>query len=415
MPDINQCRFVDANSFMKTQEIRPLTSLRFIAALLVFMHHYFAPVYIFAFERPMTFLETIAIEGHIGVTIFFVLSGFLITLRYFTGDEPRTWSLREYFVRRIARIWPLYYFFLVVTLLYTNQPLLSSQTIAYWTLSQGFFMKYWDRVIPTAWSLSVEEAFYLLAPLIFGVYLQLRKLAFFRRLNPLLAWGILLIILNLLLEQAGSALQHLALSTGLAAHGGFMADNTILYTTIFFRFFEFGVGMWCAQLYSRTIKDKLWAKPSSSWLAIALLIVGVLGIASMEYLMHINGGVHDLVGRLYNYPVAVFAGLVILGLTKAGTIPYRILSAKLPVYLGRISYALYLSQHSGLYLMMIILFATFGVRFVDPHSFDLGRAVSIYIGLSIISAVLYETVEKYGAKLVMRIYGFRRKVPAMAV
>ena len=135
---------------MKTHEIRPLTALRFVAALMVFIHHFYAPVYSLAFKKPATFGEAVAIEGHIGVTIFFVLSGFLITLRYFLGTEPRTWSLKEYIVRRIARIWPLYYFLLIVTLIVSQQSLVSSESLIYWTLSQGFFMLYWAGGIPPA-------------------------------------------------------------------------------------------------------------------------------------------------------------------------------------------------------------------------------------------------------------------------
>lgn len=399
---------------MKTKEIRPLTSLRFIAALLVFMHHFFAPVYSFTFQKPITFGESIAIEGHIGVTIFFVLSGFLITLRYFIGDEPRTWSLREYVVRRIARIWPLYYFLLVATLLLAQRPLFTSETLIYWTLSQGFFIRYWAGGIPTAWSLTVEEAFYLFAPLIFIVYLQLRRMAFFRRLNPLVSWGILLIVVNLVFEQSGYLLHHFAQAYGLTTDAGFMQNDGIFYTTIFYRFFEFGIGIWCAHLYSMYLKDKLWAKPASKWIAMSLLFSGVLGIAGMEYAMHLNGGVHDLIGRLYNYPVAVFSGLVILGLTRVDTIPYRILSTPLPVYLGRISYALYLSQYAAPRTLLIDLFNRSGIVLAPPDRFSLSRAVLLYVGISILSAILYETVEKYGAKLVMRLYEFRRKIPVIA-
>jgi len=266
---------------VKTHEIRPLTSLRFIAALMVFLHHFYAPAYQLAFQRNATFGEAIIIEGHIGVTIFFVLSGFLITLRYFLESEPRSWTFREYIFRRIARIWPLYYFLLIITLLLAHQPLLSSESLIYWSLSQGFFMNYWSGGVPTAWSLTVEEAFYLLAPLIFVIYLQLRKNVFFRQLSPLVSWAILLITLNVIFEQSGYALRTLSQMGGLAAAGGFMRDDGIMYTTIFFRFFEFGIGIWCAYLYSIHLKNNLWEKSISKWIAIGLLVMGIAGIAGM--------------------------------------------------------------------------------------------------------------------------------------
>src|SRR5215207_8097819 len=89
-------------------EMRPLTSLRMIAALLVFLHHY----YPFAAEpRSANFWQSIALEGHIGVTVFFVLSGFLITLRYYNTfkSKPSREQLFDYIRKRIARIYPLYF------------------------------------------------------------------------------------------------------------------------------------------------------------------------------------------------------------------------------------------------------------------------------------------------------------------
>src|SRR5579864_3761830 len=90
-------------------EIKPLTSLRFIAALLVFLHHYSMIPY---GTMPTSLWETIMVEGHLGVTIFFVLSGFLITYRYFTEPWGERLNMRQYLVKRVARIYPLYYFLL---------------------------------------------------------------------------------------------------------------------------------------------------------------------------------------------------------------------------------------------------------------------------------------------------------------
>src|SRR5688572_9369775 len=77
-----------------------LTSLRFLAALLVFLFH-FPPV------GPAW--DVLGGEGHVGVNIFFVLSGFLIALRYAEGFARGEIHVGEYFVRRAARILPLYY------------------------------------------------------------------------------------------------------------------------------------------------------------------------------------------------------------------------------------------------------------------------------------------------------------------
>src|SRR5687767_10110373 len=77
-------------------EIRPLTALRAIAALLVFLSHYSGLHY----ERAAQPWQSIIIEGHAGVTIFFVLSGFLITLRYLPDIQARQFSTYDYFLKR---------------------------------------------------------------------------------------------------------------------------------------------------------------------------------------------------------------------------------------------------------------------------------------------------------------------------
>jgi peptidoglycan/LPS O-acetylase OafA/YrhL len=135
-----------------------LTSLRFVAAALVLLFH---------FQPQGGAFTIVAGEGHIGVGIFFVLSGFLITTRYAQRFADGNVSLRLYFVRRAARILPLYYFVLVASQLVSPGYLVFAERWPEWTLTQALFGEslHW-LVIPTSWSLTVEECFYALAPLL---------------------------------------------------------------------------------------------------------------------------------------------------------------------------------------------------------------------------------------------------------
>ena len=91
--------------------INALTGLRFVAALAVYISHYGLP------EAP-GWLDTFAAAGYDGVTVFFVLSGFVLTHTY--GDEFRRWSretpirLWNFGVARFARVYPLYLAVLLV-------------------------------------------------------------------------------------------------------------------------------------------------------------------------------------------------------------------------------------------------------------------------------------------------------------
>ncbi len=89
-----------------------LTGIRAIAAYLVFLHH-FNPI-----DRG-GILKRLVNEFYIGVSIFFVLSGFLITYRYL--DSLSLVSLRKYFLNRIARIYPIYFFITAFTFLFQHR------------------------------------------------------------------------------------------------------------------------------------------------------------------------------------------------------------------------------------------------------------------------------------------------------
>ena len=143
-----------------------LTSLRAIAALMVYLHH-FNPLppslSLFGFS-----LWGIVQEFHVGVTIFFVLSGFLITDRYLDAQI----NFKTYFWFRFCRIYPIYFIISLLTLIislisYGIDSFNFKELILNITLTKGFFDQYKFSMVAQGWSLTVEETFYLLAPLIF--------------------------------------------------------------------------------------------------------------------------------------------------------------------------------------------------------------------------------------------------------
>src|SRR3954471_16382358 len=86
-----------------------LNGLRFIAALLVIIHHTEQIKDLFGLNSHWKNYH-IWILGKLGVTLFFVLSGFLITYLLLTEKkEFNTIFIKNFYIRRILRIWPLYY------------------------------------------------------------------------------------------------------------------------------------------------------------------------------------------------------------------------------------------------------------------------------------------------------------------
>ncbi len=155
---------------MKLHYYKNLDGVRGIAALMVMIHHFFQGITPSSFI--LSILKKISIFGQSGVTLFFVLSGFLIT-RILISTKKAPHFFKNFYIRRTLRIFPLYYFFLLLTyyiipaFLNTQSPKFSQQ-VYYFTYLQNFAQTFhWDAKGPEHfWSLAVEEHFYLFWPLI---------------------------------------------------------------------------------------------------------------------------------------------------------------------------------------------------------------------------------------------------------
>ncbi len=132
---------------------------------MVFLHH-FNPL--FGTNYPSILIKTIN-ELHIGVTIFFVLSRFIITYNYLS---PPQINFRTYLWRRFTRIYPLYFLLTLGTyaIIFTYYGEL--KTFQWWalgmniTMLKGLFNDFIFTGIAQSWTLTVEESFYLSAPFI---------------------------------------------------------------------------------------------------------------------------------------------------------------------------------------------------------------------------------------------------------
>ena len=155
--------------------------LRGVAILLVLLHHFTQDVpAVTGFDR--TFLR-FTNSTWLGVDLFFVLSGFLITGILFDA-KGSTRYFRVFYARRILRILPVYYLLLVV--LYLTLPLFgvrlhgyaADQPAWFWLHASNFstaWLGWPDRPVAHLWSLAIEEHFYLLWPVVV-CFLSLRAL-----------------------------------------------------------------------------------------------------------------------------------------------------------------------------------------------------------------------------------------------
>ena len=155
-----------------------LDGIRGIAILMVMAYHFT----IYGMERtPAVFIDRLFYRvftaGWCGVDLFFVLSGFLITGILLDAKGEKHF-FRNFYVRRILRIFPLYYGFLIVFFFWLSLTSTVDDNFRSLLDQQGWYWSYlvnisiaiegWPRMhtIGHFWSLAVEEQFYLFWPLV---------------------------------------------------------------------------------------------------------------------------------------------------------------------------------------------------------------------------------------------------------
>ena len=155
---------------IKLKHYNELDGVRAIAVIMVMFYHFFKDVDVH--HDMLILVKKMSLFGKTGVSLFFVLSGFLIT-RILLNTKKNDSYFKSFYIKRVLRIFPLYYFFLMIYYFvvpcFLNQSFADfSQQIWYWTFMQNFALTFdWNNVGPIHyWSLSVEEHFYLFWPLI---------------------------------------------------------------------------------------------------------------------------------------------------------------------------------------------------------------------------------------------------------
>lgn len=238
-----------------------LTGVRAIAASMVFWHHYLPPVGLVG-----QFMHAVCREMHAGVSLFFVLSGFLIYYRHSGPDALERGPLLRYMVHRFARVYPMYCLVVVGMALlgWAYDPAQQDAGKFIWTLVsqltfiRGFSDEYKFIGVGQGWTLTVEATFYVLFPLF---------LLLIRR------WGFLRVLL--MVYAAGLALW--GLGELVHYHDYFRPFQFMLIYTFFGRAGDFFAGMMLANYVMKKADGPLAGKPSAGFPLFTLL--GILGIA----------------------------------------------------------------------------------------------------------------------------------------
>lgn len=242
-----------------------------------------------------------ALYPNFGVRIFFVLSGFLITtLLIRERQNTGAVNLKTFYIRRAFRIFPAaYLYMIVVAILFRSSLSLTDNLYAFTYLSA--YQRQHAVVLSHLWSLSVEEQFYLAWPAIMAASTRAGARA-------ALAVVTLVPVVRFVLISTGTSSSPLFPSSPDALAMGCLlalAQPLLQHYRSFFRW----RGFWCV------------------WI--------------ITFALPIVGSFHS--GRLYQCVVLPVLHLgIALCIQNAMVVGYRILNAFLPVWIGTLSYSLYL-------------------------------------------------------------------------
>ena len=161
-----------------------LQAFRFVFALLVFVSHlnYVIPTNNIFWNRMYRYVFR---EGFIGVTFFFMLSGFILAHRYSKSIEQFTFSFKLFIKRRIARLLPMYYMSLLIALPLTFNEFMHGDRLFYFKklvtnilLVQSYIpiSDYYFSFNGVAWSISTELFFYVCFPFLLFIFISHKNL-----------------------------------------------------------------------------------------------------------------------------------------------------------------------------------------------------------------------------------------------
>jgi peptidoglycan/LPS O-acetylase OafA/YrhL len=408
-------------------DIAALTGLRFYAAFFVLIAHSCA-VLLAVHETPYGALYWIRQASGFGMTLFFVLSGFVIHYNYadlVTGAGVK--GIGSYLWARFARLYPL---FLLMMFVYV---LVSSRHIDYWTghparLSSTFralpyfvvSVQSWFYVVidgnplldaiggasPITWSISTEWFFYFF-------YFAFVRLVLKLRAPPVALVVILLWCMVWALIAVGLYNRTDQINAWAVAHFGPVADigerpqdsfvRWLLYFSPYLRLGEFVLGALVAQLYAQLRRVR--ASTLENSVGAAGFVAAAASAVAVTYVEYSPNAVTTILREMnMNFALAPSAALLIFCAARYHGAIFRPLTCRPVMVLGEASYSIYLVH-------LVIL--TAAARLLAPAAhgivYDVAELLLITIVIFLVSIALYAFYEAPARKLLRGLWYRRQK------
>ncbi|WP_162055314.1 acyltransferase family protein [Pontibacter pamirensis] len=308
--------------------------------------------------------------AYLGVDVFFVLSGFLITRILLKEKAEGRFSFRTFYLKRCLRIFPVYYLVMLICgVLFTWQGM--DYVSLYWS-NYYFALNQDPHPLRHTWSLAVEEHFYLVWPAL---------LYFFslRRAKQVILFGIpALVVLSLFYTYS----QYNALEA-----------EYLIYKGSQFRILSLAIGS-CFAFKEKTIRNI--SPKNQAFLLLLFAVTYVLAVKiKWTFLVNYIPSQALLLSLFAIASASIF--LLVLQFEKRQGLIHTLLTNKLISFIGMISY--------GLYLYHFPIFYFFGItqKQLQGEAVSLGSFILPLLLVFLIPVVSYYVVEKPLLKLKDRI------------
>jgi peptidoglycan/LPS O-acetylase OafA/YrhL len=406
-----------APQFTAPRATRPtlpaLTGLRFLAALTVLIEH--AWIHLFKFQGAATGLRYwVPTCGGFGMSLFFVLSGFVIHYNYrhvVTGQGPT--GLAAFLWARFSRLYPLYFFMLALDILLGKSLLLSllgkqdgfrdlTGALPYYLLllQSWRYVSFGDTSlvyvigVGVNWSISTEWFFYLVYPLLAVLVLKVRRPL--TMICALAAWCVFWggLSSNLAGQEAAIdawGVSHYGPVAGVAK--GFQDSfyRWLLYFSPYSRVGEFVLGCLVAQFY--LVLQRTPPTEREERLGGMVMTLAFLSIFAILYVTYST--VHQSsfwFSLQFSFGLAPSAAIIIFCASRYDMPLFRWLSARPIVAMGEASYSMYLLHAVVLLVVSSYLAWSFPETFFDIL-FLAARFTFVILIILLFSLGLHEFLE----------------------
>jgi len=351
-------------------KIPQLNFIRFVLSLAIVVFH--SGLTIYPFDQPV--LRALFSSANLGVSIFFVLSGFVLVITYHDAEKGPVLNKEQYWINRLARIYPVYLFSMILcfiaTLLANPAAIRPLPVLLSMLLLQAWIPPFPLYMNGLAWALSVQLFFYVIFPYVLPVLASLSTSRLIKVVSAFWAFSLFV---------------HVFLIETMYGEGPAFTHDVIFYNPLMHvNSFIVGIG-------GGLMLQRLPAGGNSYVPGLCMLFSG----ACLAALILVP---NPVIRFGHNGLLAPLGMLFIFGLAKDRSGLSRLLMSRPVMLLGELSFGIFILQ-GPLKILVRYQYITHGVTWSSPVRFHVYLVL-----LAMLALASYYLIEKPARNIIKRLF-----------